>query len=169
LSRQKRKSLAVREDAVKRITEAIKRRGTKISSYLAELFTSAAEVERVGLYAPRVLIEQKLLSGLTPFTPIIVPLEALLSGRYEVEKWRKVGERIGRALRALNIDVGEVAEVLAGKVPWISKEGARLIITPSADDGATQAISELIIGLAVEGGLEAVRHGDVTIVSLKAR
>lgn len=166
--RQRRKSLAVREDAVKRITEAAKKRGATISSYLIELFTSAAEVEEAGLYAPRVLMEQKLLSRLAPFTPVLVPLEALFSCKYEVEKWRKVGERIGRALRALNIDTGEVAEVLAKNIPWISKEGARMVVTPNADDEAAQAISELITGLATEGGLEAVRYGDITVINFKA-
>ena len=125
----RRRSLAIREEYADKLSYYAKSRGMTISAYLSDLISAAAEVESMGVYAPRALREMKLIYQLLSYQMVFVPLDFLSTCKCDDTSALMLIRRIAKTLKMLNIDHELLLNVIMKNVPYVIDDGERYIIT----------------------------------------
>lgn len=139
-------------------------RGMSIISYLRRLLDEAIDLEKQGYYVPEILHEKKLELILSKLGFVYIPSELLLN--IDITKSTKeiemIGEKIGKALNELNIDVEEVIERIAVKNDVGVVQSSSIILIPVS--GVKEIIKHVLIGMAKSIGMNISLMGNTVII-----
>ncbi|MEM0043633.1 MAG: hypothetical protein QXJ51_03105 [Sulfolobales archaeon] len=164
-----RKNIAIDRKLAEDIKAIAKSRGMTLSEYLRKLLSSAIDLEKQGLYAPRILEEARDSMILSSFRFIYIPQDILSDKKFDEEdlkRAREYGERVGRVLKEMFLDIRSFIERFGGSSDLIISRGSSIIIIKS--NGIRRVIAELIIGIARGGDLDVSETDQIAIINPSA-
>ncbi|MGC9009294.1 MAG: hypothetical protein ACP5I7_01585 [Sulfolobales archaeon] len=150
-----RKTLGLDRELVEKIKTVAMRRGMTLSEYLRRLLQITISLEEEGIFAPKLLEEARYNLIMSSLKFVYIPLDLLLDKRFsdeEISRARNHGERIGKVLSEMMIDVYPLVEKI-GEILGVSfKKGDDLVFIKSLDNDYRRFILEFIIGVATGNG-----------------
>ncbi|MGC9148047.1 MAG: hypothetical protein ACP5GI_01185 [Sulfolobales archaeon] len=150
-----RKTLGLDRELVERIKSVAMRRGMTLSEYLRRLLNVVVSLEEEGIFAPKLLEEARYDLIMSSLKFVYIPLDLLVDKKFsddEIAKARIHGERVGKVLSEMMIDIYPLMEKM-GEILGVSfKKGDDLVFIKSLDNNYIRFILEFIIGVASGSG-----------------
>lgn len=156
-----RRCIGLDIDLAEEIKNIAKLRGMNLVNYLRKLLDEVIEIEKQGYYAPDALYEKRLELLLSKLGFVYIPAE-LVEKIVNLEDVEVIGERIGKALVELEIDIAEFIERFALRNDIAIVQKNSLILIPAT--GVKNIIRHLLIGIARASGLNVAVSGNTIII-----
>lgn len=159
-----RRCIGLDVDLAEELKNISKLRGMSIVNYLRRLLDEVIELEKHGYYAPDIIYEKRIELILSKLGFIYVPAE-LIEQNVKLDNAEIVGEKIGKALLELGIDIGEFIERFALRNDIAIIQKGSVILVPTT--GVKDLIRHVIIGIAKAAGLSISTSGSTIIIKVK--
>lgn len=161
-----RRCIGLDIDLAEELKNISRSRGMSLIGYLRKLLEEVLELEKYGYYVPSILYEKKLELILSKLGFVYIPSE-LVEKTVRLEDAEVIGEKIGRALIELNVDVAEFIERFAIKNDLAVFQRDALVLIPATN--IKKVLSHLLVGIAKAGGINVSITGDIITLRLKSR
>ncbi|MEM1525545.1 MAG: CopG family transcriptional regulator [Ignisphaera sp.] len=161
-----RRCIGLDMDLAEELKNISKSRGMSIVGYMRKLLEEVIELEKFGYYVPEVLYEKRIELILSKLGFVYIPTE-LVEITVKPEEAEVIGEKIGKALAELGIDVVEFIERFALRNDLAIVQRSSLVLVPTSS--VKKVLTHLLIGMAKTADIDVSSTGDVVIFRLKSK
>ncbi|MEM1541306.1 MAG: CopG family transcriptional regulator [Ignisphaera sp.] len=159
-----RRCIGIDTELAEELKNISKARGMSIVNYLRKLLEELIDLEKQGYYVPDLLHEKKIELVLSKLGFVYVPSE-VVSETLKPEDVETIGEKIGKALIELDLDIEEIIERIAIKNDIAIVQRNSIILIPTV--GVKEMIKYILIGIAKAAGIPVSTSGSTVMIRSK--
>ncbi|MEM1646506.1 MAG: CopG family transcriptional regulator [Ignisphaera sp.] len=156
-----RRCIGLDTDLAEELKNISKSRGMSIVGYLRKLLEEVIELEKFGYYVPEILYEKRIELVLSKLGFVYIPTE-LVETMVKPGEAEVIGEKIGKALSELGIDIIEFIERFALRNDLAIVQRNSLVLVPTSS--VKKVLTHLLIGIAKTANIEVSGTGDVVVI-----